>query len=58
MKERLTFEKAHKLAYKIYGTRLGIFTRLLTKNGNAVSGKYISYGLNKIITKEELINNI
>lgn len=56
VKKRLTFDEAHELALYKYGDCLGTFARLLTKSGKVVSGKYISYGLNKIITKEELLN--
>jgi len=53
--ERLSYERAYWLAFKKYGAELGMFGRLLTKGGRAIKGKYISYGLNKIITKEELL---
>jgi hypothetical protein len=53
--ERLTYERAYWLAFKKYGAELGMFGRLLTKSKRTIQGKYFSYGLNKIITKEELL---
>jgi hypothetical protein len=55
-KVRLSFEEAHRLALKKYGQGIGMFGRLLTNGGNAVAGKFISYGLNKIITRDELLS--
>lgn len=53
--KNLTFDRAYQLAYAKYGSELGMFGRLITKHGNPARGKYISYGLNKIITKAELL---
>jgi hypothetical protein len=55
MAKRVTFNRAYELAYAKYGSEMGMFGRLLNKNGNPVRGKFISYGLNRILTKEELI---
>jgi hypothetical protein len=55
--KRLSFNQAHKLAISKFGKDLGMFGRLLTNGGNVISGKYVSYGLNRIITKKELLNN-
>ena len=52
---RLSFDRAFDLAVKKYGEELGMFSRLLTKGGSVIPGKYISYGMFKIITKEELL---
>lgn len=52
---RLTFDKAFALARRKYGDRLGMFGYLRTKSGKPIYGKYFSFGLNKIITKEELL---
>ena len=53
--DRLTYERAYWIAFEKYGDSLGMFGRLLTNGGNRVPGKYISHSLNKIITKEELL---
>jgi len=53
--KKFTFGQAMILASEKYGRELGMFSRLLTKTKNVVPGKYFSYGLNKIITKEELL---
>jgi hypothetical protein len=53
---RLSFDKAFDLALKKYGSELGMFGRLLTKGGSVIPGKYISYGMFKVITKEELLS--
>ena len=53
---RLSFDKAFDLAVKKYGEELGMFSRLLTKGGSVVPGKFISYGMFKVITKEELLS--
>ena len=52
---KFTFAYAFILASEKYGMKLGMFSRLLTKTKNVVPGKYISHGLNKIITKQELL---
>jgi hypothetical protein len=55
MKKKFTFGYAFMLAVKKYGSELGMFSRLVSKNGNVIRGKYISHSLNKIITKDELL---
>jgi len=54
--KRLSFEEAYQLLYKKYGSKVGMFSRLRTKTGNPVRGKYYSYGLDKVFTKEQLLN--
>ncbi len=55
MKIRLSFDEAHGIALRKYGPGLGMFSRLLTNGGNVVSGKFVSHGLNLIITRDELL---
>jgi hypothetical protein len=50
----MTLATAHKLAIKKFGD-VGMFSYLRTRNGNIIYGKYISYKLNRIITKKELL---
>ena len=53
--KKLTFALASQLAFKKFGNELGMFGYLCTKSGNVIYGKFISYGLNKVITKKELL---
>jgi len=49
----MTLNTAHKLAIKKFGD-VGMFGYLRTKSGNIIYGKFVSYGLNRIITKKEI----
>lgn len=53
--KRYSFDEIHSLAVKKYGSDLGMLGRLLTKSGNTISNKFISWGMNRIFTKEEIL---
>lgn len=53
--DRLTLSDAHRLSIEKYGEGIGMFGYLRTKSGSKIYGKYISFGLLKIITKAELL---
>ena len=50
--KRLSFKQAIDLAYQKYGNSLGMLGRVKNK-----TGLFFSYGLNKTISKQELLNN-
>lgn len=50
----MTLATAHNLAVKKFGD-VGMFGYLRTKTGRIIYGKFVSYKLNRIITKKELI---
>jgi len=50
----MTLDTAHKLAIKKFGD-VGMFGYLRTKSGKPIYGKYVSFSLNRIITKKELL---
>ena len=54
-KKRYSFDEIHRLAVKKYGSELGMFGRLLTKGGNVISNKFVSWGMNRTFTKEEIL---